>query len=172
MSDDEEPKGDDGKVLVFRRPGDQRPVAVPPEVVIASERPYRAYQLKVSGARWEDVALAESYPTPEAARADVERYLAEGKSLVEEFRRKELLSLEIARLDALQLALWPLALQGNIAAVNSAMSLVMNRAKLLRLDQDIREDENTIEGRTVVAPVDEEGYAAALRRAADHGLGR
>jgi hypothetical protein len=175
VSDEEEPPipaddlsytGDDN-VLVFRG-NDNRPVAVPQDVVIESERPYRAYHLHLRGLNWEQVALQEGYASAEAARYDVRRYLDEGRSLVQDLTRKQLLERELARLDLLQAAVWPKAMEGNLPAVSVAHGLVLSRAKLLRLDQDIRDEpEPGSEGAGVVIGGDERSYSAALEKAAE-----
>lgn len=166
--EDSTPKADRNEpntaVLVFRDVAG-RPIAVPEDVVIESERPYRAYRLKRAGHNWEVIAMMENYPTWQAARADVKRYTEEGASLVADWRRQELLEMEVSRLDALQAAIWESAMKGNLPAVNSVVSIVVTRTKLLRLDEDIRDDEKELEGRTVVVPNDEAGYSAVLEAA-------
>lgn len=167
MTDGKRPDdGDDAQVLVFRSPVTEAPVAVPSSVVVEAERPYRVYQRRLCGESWEEIAAAEGYPTPRAAQYDMERYLDEGKALIAENSRRNMLALEIARLDALQHAVWPAAMRGVLPAVSIAQNLVLSRIKVLGLDQ--AEDE-TSEGRTVVVPSDDEGYKQALERAAGGG---
>jgi hypothetical protein len=150
--------------LVFRG-HDNRPVAVPHEVVIESERPYRAYSLALGGLNWEQVALQEGYPSANAARLDVKRYLDEGRSLVQDLTRKQLLERELSRLDLLQSAVWRKAMEGNLPAAGTALSIVRERIKLLRLDEDIRDDDETLTG-TVVVGGDESTYTRQLEQAA------
>jgi hypothetical protein len=144
---------------------DNRPVAVPHEVVIESERPYRAYMLHAGGLNWEQVALQEGYPNRDAARADVRRYLDEGRSLVQDLTRKQLVERELQRLDLLQSSVWRKAMEGNLPAAGMALSVVRERIKLLRLDQDIRDDDDTLGG-TVVVGGDEDSYTRGLEIAA------
>jgi hypothetical protein len=144
-----------------------RPVAVPHEVVMEADRPYRAYHHHLGGMSWEAVADLERYPSVEAVKSDVKRYLDEGRSLIREFSRAQLMERELGRLDALQHAIWAPAMAGHLPSINTAHSLVMTRIKLLRLDQDVRDEEGTVNGRTVVVvPSDDEGYARALGAAA------
>ena len=86
--------GEDKKVLVF--PGSERPVAVPEVIVLAAQRPYRAYKAHQSGKSWDEVAEQEKYPSAQSARADVRRYLTEGRALVTEWSRAEQLAIELA----------------------------------------------------------------------------
>lgn len=166
-----DPDAPETTVLVVRG-HDSRPIAVPEDIVLAAERPYRAYMLKQAGHNWETIALAENYPSWKSARADVQRYLDEGSSVIADFTRKQLLELEIARLEQLQQAVWSIAMKGNLPAVNSALSIITTRAKLLRLDQDIRDEDEAMTGRTVVVGTDEDGYRAGLQAASGVTPGR
>jgi hypothetical protein len=153
-------KKDDGNVLVFRNDIGQ-PVAVPGEIVTASERAYRCYRLRVEGLTWEQVAIKEGYPTGSACKAEVDRYTKEGAALVTERSQKEMLTLEITRMDALQSAVWTRAMGGNIPAATLAMNLIMNRAKLLNLiNGEIVEERGPA---TLVVPNDAEGFLNSLK---------
>lgn len=165
MSDDYDRPSGEGEVLVFRGPTG-RPVAVPDEIVSEAEREYRAYTARLSGQSWAEIAVNEQWPSAEAAAAAVKRYLAEGKAVVGDLRRREALAMEMARLDALQSALWPQAMKGNVAHVGMALQVVNARVKLLGLEQATEEEAGAAE--TVVVPSDE-GYLAALQRAASGG---
>jgi hypothetical protein len=146
---------------VFRGATGQ-PVAVPAQIVAESERPYRCYMLHIQGLTWEKVAELESYPDWRAAKEDVKRYLDEGRALVEDFNRKQLLEREVARLDQVMTMAWPAAAKGSAPHMNIILGTIGARAKLLRLDQDVRDDDDTLKGRTVVAPADSDGFRAAL----------
>lgn len=164
MSDDEH----DGEVLAFRQPSTGRPVVVPTDVATMAERPYRAYQMRLAGRGWKDVAEVEGYPSAQAARADVDRYMREGAALVSDWSRKQLLTFELDRLDQLQAALWPQAMAGHIPAVNTSLQLVLSRVKLLALDQPSAEDSAT-SPRTVVVPTDDDGWKSSLERVVQGG---
>jgi hypothetical protein len=156
---------DTGQVLVFRNGADQ-PVAVPSDVVEANERPYRAHQLRTAGHTWEQVARIERYPSGSAAAADVRHYLDSASKLLTEFSQRSLLTLEIARLDALQLAIWPQATAGILPAVSTALQIVLTRARLLGLDRLAAAEPADTSARTVVIP--DGAYAAELAKAAGH----
>lgn len=152
-------KPPDGNVLVFRGPmGD--PIAVPTEVVTEAERAFRCYQLRVGGLSWAEIATLELYPSAGAAMYDVNRYMAEAKALVVESSAREMLTLEVNRLDALQHALWANAMTGHVPSVTAALSIIVNRAKLIGLDPDKMND---VAARTVVVPQDDDGFLAALK---------
>lgn len=153
-------------IVVFRGEGN-RPVAVPHDVAIESERPLRAYELHQGGLSWERVALQENYPSANAARMDVKRYLDEAGSLIRDFTRRELLELQLAKLGALQRACWKQAMDGNLPAIGQAHSLIITQNKLMRLESDIKEDEPGKGGGTVIVPGDDEGYSKTLEKIGD-----
>lgn len=172
-SEDEREYDDDAsddQMLVFRG-HDGRPVAVPHDVAYAAERPLRAYELKQTGMSWRQVALQENYPNGDAARLDVARYLKEGASLVADFTKKELLAMDVERLESLLRFCWSGASQGNPQLIGQAHGIVMSHVKLLRLDGDTGEDEGNGKGGTVIVPADEEGYSKALEKIGNRKAG-
>jgi hypothetical protein len=152
-------ENDDDNVLVFR--GD-RPVAVPESIVLEAQRPYRAYQAHLAGKPWSVVATDEGYPSGDAARSEVRRYLTEGRSLVSEWTRQEMLAIELARLDALQAACWEAAIGGKLPAIALARDLIVTRIKMQKLDEI--GDEGDTKARTVVVNGDEVSYVTTLER--------
>jgi len=156
------PPRKEGEVLVFRHPTTQRPVVVPDDVATAAERPYRAYKARLTGMSWEEVALLERYPNARAAAAEVNRYLEEGRALVAEASAGALIGLELARLDALQHAIWPSAMEGTLPAVSMSMQLVLARVKLMGLELEAEKGAAGGAPTTVVVPMDSEGYRRML----------
>lgn len=151
-------------MLVFRGTNGQ-PVAVPSEVVTAGERAYRCHCLRMAGKSWEDIAAEEGYPNGRAAMADVKRYLEEGASMIIESSSRQMLALEVSRLDALQSAIWDSAMAGSIPAVKMAMDLIRTRSTLVGLDPEKMAQEGEI-ARTVVVMGEDGGYLAGLKLAA------
>lgn len=159
----------DADVLVFRNPITERPVAVPEQVVLEAERPYRAYLAHLGGTSWPLIAVDEGYADVQAAQRDVQRYLQEGRAVVADYRRREMLAMEIARLDALQTAIWANAMGGHLPSVTACMNLIITRVRLLALDQgeaDTGDDE--LDAKTVVIPADR-GYGPALAKMVTDG---
>jgi hypothetical protein len=155
----------EGTVLVFRGPMND-PIVVPTAVATEAERAFRCYGLRVEGMSWAQIATAELYPSASAAMHDVKRYMEEAKALVTEHSQREQLTLEVNRLDALQHAVWANAMTGHVPSAAFAMNVVMNRAKLVGLDPDKMADATA---RTVVVPVDDDGFLAALKTLAGQG---
>lgn len=143
-------------VLVFKN-NTGEPIAVPDSVVTAGERAYRCHKMRVEGKSWEEIADLEHYPTAEAAHADVKRYMEEGKALVVERSQREMIGLEVARLDALQALLWPKAEEGSIVAIGEIRKIIMSRVQVTGQDPTKAVDEATQVGRTVVLTRSEGG---------------
>lgn len=157
-----------GNVLVFRNEVGQ-PVAVPERTVLENDRTYRAYQLHERGKSWAEVAVHEGYDNARQAMYEVQRWLDEGRALISERTRRDMLQTEIARLDRMQDAIWDDAIKGKIPAVREVTNLVITRIKVLKLDE-MREDEEQITGpRTVIVPQDDGGYLEVLQGVASEG---
>lgn len=133
--------------------------------MLEAQREYRSYLQHQKGDSWALVAQTEGYPSADAARLDVRRYLTEGRALVTEWSRTEMLSIELARLDTLQAAIWDAAIGGKLPAVALARDLIMTRVKILRLDEAATEDETR--ARTVVVHGDSISYSETLERASN-----
>ena len=163
--DYDDPQGDNGQVLVFRN-GAGDPIAVPSDVVTAAERAYRCHKARIGGKSWEQIAEEEQYPSAAACKYDVDRYLEEGKALVVESSQRQMLTLEVARMDALQSAIWPQAMMGHVPSVTAALSIIKERSRLVGLDPE-KMAEQAEQARTVIhVPQDSQGYIASLQRAA------
>lgn len=156
------------EVLVFRN-ADNQPIPVPGELVESNDRTYRCYLSRLKGLSWEEIAAQENYASARQAMYEVQRYLDEAAELVAETTKKNMLLLEVSRLDALQAALWPEALKGHVASVGMAMNLILNRAKLLQLDLYVEPTEVPGVSRTVIIPSDSDGYMSALEQVANDG---
>ena len=159
-----DPKPPSGTVLVFRNHADE-PIAVPNEVVTEAERAFRCHGLRLQGNSWEKIAELELYPSARSAKSDVDRYLEEGRALVVEASQREQLSMEVARFDALQLALWPAAMRGNVQSAVAVMNIIVHRARLVGLDPE-KMNEDSRGPATLVIPVDGDGFLEALQQAA------
>lgn len=152
---------DDGDVLVFRGKGGT-PVPVPEEVVHQANRPYRAYQAHSKGMNWFQIAQAEGYPTAAAARYDVRQWLTEAQALVSDFSRREMLMFSVDQINQLQAAVWEKALEGHLPSFDRALSSIMSKAKLLKLDETLDGDEEQGGPRTVV--VQAEDFSDTLQK--------
>ncbi|HEX8859791.1 MAG TPA: helix-turn-helix domain-containing protein [Actinomycetes bacterium] len=97
--------------------------------IAARQREARALQLRQAGATYAQIGrqlgVCESRAWRIVQRA-LRRVVADP---LEELRR-----LETLRLDALQLAIWPKAMAGNLLAVDRVLAIMARRARLLGLD--------------------------------------
>lgn len=151
----------DGTVLVFRNDlGD--PVVIPAEVATKNERVYRCHQLRLKGESWQEIAAREHYPTAASVKAEVGRYMTEAASMVLQHSAREMLGMEVQRLDALQAAVWSQAMVGHIPSASLALNVIVQRAHLVA-----ELDKTNVEGaRTVVIPAADGEYMRALQAAA------
>lgn len=156
---------DTGAEVIAFRNSHGEPVVVPTDVATEAERAFRAYKLNRDGLDWQEIAMREQYPSARAAKADVDRYLAEGRALVVEKSAKEMLNLEMARLNHYTFQLRDGIEKGSIVALTEARHLVMARARLaLALGAGLTE--NNDGGRTVVISGETGQFIATLREAA------
>lgn len=142
-------KGTGGTVLVFRNEA-ERPVAVPEDVVEEAERDYRAYKLWRQGLDWEEIAEREGYPTSDAAAATVKRYLDEGRAIMYELTRREIIADHVSRLRTYRAAMWDAGvIERKPAAMSQLLAIEDRWVKAFGLDQPDAEDNGV---QTVVVP--------------------
>jgi hypothetical protein len=94
----------------------------------ASERRKQALSLRKAGASFREIAdaltisVGQAYADVESAMSEITRPVAE-----------DLLSLELERLNTLQMSLWSGVKQGDVASVNAARQIVELRCRLFGL---------------------------------------
>ena len=111
--------------------------------VIAREREQKAFELKKSGATYAQIG-EQLGCSKQSAHAMVGRVLLELRGLVEVDAR-DVLRLEVERLDAMLLALWPRASAGNEGAIDRVLKIGERRSRLLGLDAPTKVDVTTHE---------------------------
>ena len=115
---------------------------------LAQWRKARAVELAINGTSYGAIAAEVGYSHRGTAYKAVHKALAERVSVgVDQLRR-----LEVARLDALQAAVWDKALAGDSAAVNTVLRIIEQRARLLGLGREHFPDEATGQPTPVVVP--------------------
>jgi len=104
------------------------------QAIEVAERRRKAVELRKAGASFDDIAVqcgykdrSGAYRAVKAALKDITREPAE-----------ELLTLELARLDAMLLGLWADARKGNVMKIDRVLKIMDRRAKLLGLDAPTR----------------------------------
>lgn len=155
------PLAKDNVVQIYRNPETGRPIAVPDEVVTAAEREYRAYMAHIRGKTWTEVAAAEHYDSPEAAAAAVKRYLDEGRAVVQDFSRREVVAAHVGRLMAMRDAFWDAAVEEKKTSALMGLLAIEDRwVKAFGLDVPDAEDTGV---QTVVVAHDD--YIKSLQEA-------
>ena len=110
-----------------------------PRLISATERQRLALELRKAGATYESIARELGYRNRAGSAAAVKTALQ--KMLQQP--AEEVRTLEVARLDALLLAMWRQAQQGNQGAVDRCLRIMERRARLLGLDAPTRADVTT-----------------------------
>lgn len=100
------------------------------KAVAAVERAAHALSLRKAGATYDQIAQQAGYSTANAALKGVQRAL---KATLQE-PADELRTLELMRLDGILLVLWPMVQRGNLGAVDRALKVIAQRAKILGLE--------------------------------------
>ena len=137
---------------------------------MAQQRPLTAVSEHVATARaalmlqrqgkplWE---IAEDLGLPESTtRAALKRAMAEAADLIDDASKRELLAMEVDRLNQLQSAQWGNAMNGDTRAADTVLKIIDKRTKLLGL---IDEDDTSATMQTVVVTGDSTAYIDALR---------
>ncbi|MGO4602508.1 hypothetical protein [Terrabacter sp. 2YAF2] len=97
---------------------------------LATARQARAVQLATEGRTYQQIADELGYANRGTVHHIVHDALAKDrKNAVEDHQQ-----LELARLDALQAALWDKAMAGNVEAAREVRAVIMARCRLLGLD--------------------------------------
>lgn len=120
---------DEAKVLVLRNPETFRPVAIPEDTVREADRVFDAYTRHRDGEPWKVIAATSDPPWPSAAAVatEVRRYLDEGRAIFRGMKGRELMALEIDRLNALQTYFLPAAKAGKVPAGQLVLSCIKAR---------------------------------------------
>lgn len=110
---------------------------------LAEWRRARSVELAGEGFSYEYIACAVGFANRGTAWKAVQKALSHRTAeAVEELR-----TLEVDRLDALQVALWSRALDGDLPAVNAIVKIIRERVRLLGLDRHVQLERGPQDGR-------------------------
>ena len=123
---------------------------------------YQAYQLHLQGKDWEQVARTLGYANGKTAQVEVRQYITRAAVQMDMAKREEVLGIEMARLDALQDAVWDDAMEGDTKAVDSVLKVMAHRAKLLGLEL-LAQGTGTVNHNTVVVQGDTQDFIRSLQ---------
>ena len=93
------------------------------------DRRHRAVEMRLAGVGYARIAEALGYATPSGPFRAVRAAIADGDDEAAVLLREQ----ELARLDALQLSLWPRATRGHLRSVDGVLAIMKRRARLLEL---------------------------------------
>jgi len=127
------------------------------------ERATQAFELRLSGKLPGEIGEIMGIAHADVLRLLSERFAYDAAYLTEG-ERKSILGLELARLEALQTAVWPSAMMGDPKSVDTAVRIIQARAKISGLEQvDPVVQKNLV----LVMGDKEEDYIAALKAVSD-----
>lgn len=123
-----------------------------------------AYQLRVAGASYEDIADKLGYASADNCRSTVLNHI---KSFYKAEDAEEIVALEMARLDALQLVAWKSAREGDTRAMQTILKIMERRAKYLGLDKapETGGSNNNTTNTAIFIGGDEKSYVEQLQKA-------
>lgn len=98
------------------------------------DKAYQAYRMSLEGQDWDSIARSLGYKTGRVAQVEVRQYISKASAGQALARKEEVLDIEMRRLDALQAAVWPAAMDGDTKAVDSVLRVMGHRSKLLGLE--------------------------------------
>lgn len=136
------------------------PERVPTSDEVNMELAKRALRMKRSGMSLFDIA-ENLQMTEMASNATIRRGLEMAQATIGFAERRELLAIEVDRLDALQFAVWDQAMDGDTRAVETVLKIIAQRSRLLGLEQADTGTTST----TVVVAGNHDAYVAALEQA-------
>lgn len=104
--------------------------------VKALDRQLQALEMRKEGASYRAIARSLGFKGPSGAHAAVAQALTDTLTEATDALR----TLEAERLDALMMAHWKLAIQGNGAATDRVLDILAQRAKLLGLNAPVKSE--------------------------------
>jgi hypothetical protein len=106
-----------------------------PVHLIARDRAYQAHRLRLADADWGGVADPTGYTDGRVGSLAVTAFLQTTAVAQGPNHRRAVLRQELDRLDALQLAYWPAAVNGDHNAANIVLKCIARRCTLLGFDR-------------------------------------
>jgi len=127
------------------------------------EKAREAHRMRLEGLSWIEVADAVGYANRQVAQTEVRAMLQRAALELSVEEKLERLSLEVERLDSLQSAVWPQAMNGDTKAVDSVVRIINTRAKLLGLEM-LHEQKGSTTNTTVIITGTPEERAQMIKK--------
>jgi hypothetical protein len=127
------------------------------------QRAQLAFDLRRAGASYELIAEKLGYASPKSAEGAIRNRL---KSLYKPDDVEEVVMMELARLDALQLVAWRRAREGDLSAIDRILKIMERRSQYLGLDKKEAVHEGAVTHNTAIfIGGSEEEYVEQLKQA-------
>lgn len=140
----------------FQLPDDPSQVPVP-------IRAQMAFELRKAGASYELIAEKLNYANAKSAESAIRSRI---KGMYKPDDVEEVVHMELARLDELQLVAWRRAKEGDLAAIDRILKIMERRAQYLGLDQKQPSNEGSVTNNTAIfIGGTEEEYIDQLKQA-------
>lgn len=146
------------------------PFVIPddPSKVPNGIRAQMAFELRKAGASYELIAEKLGYASAKSAENSI-RSTLNRKYKPEDV--EEVVSMELARLDALQLVAWRRAKEGDLSAIDRILKIMERRAKYLGLDvKEQVSDGNVTNNTAIFIGGTEEEYVEQLKQAREQAV--
>lgn len=121
------------------------------------DKAYAAYKMRLGGENTQVIAKKLGYPNGRRVMQAINNLIDKAIDVASDDRKREIIELELERLDALQSAAWGMAMTGDLKAIDSVLKVMQHRARLLSLG----EEKDTATSNTVI--ISAEDYATTLK---------
>jgi len=145
------------------------PFVVPddPEKMPAPLRAQAAFELRKAGASYELIAEKLKYKTSKGAESAIRRVL---KDKYDPEDVEDVVMMELARLDALQLIAWRRAKEGDLSAMDRILKIMERRSQYLGLDKQESQTQGTVHNTAIFIGGSEEEYIEQLKQAREQAV--
>ena len=131
-------------------------------------RAHMAFELRKAGASYELIAEKLNYASAKSAESSIRRVLA-NKYQPDDV--EDVVQIELARLDALQLIAWRRAKDGDLSAIDRILKIMERRAKYLGLDTTEPQNQGAVTHNTAIfIGGTEEEYIEQLQQAREQAV--
>lgn len=97
----------------------------------------QAHALRLAGHSWDAIAAQLDYASADSARLSVRNHIDRVVGQLDHDSRREMVVVELERLDAMHMALWDKAMTGDTKAIDQLLKVSDRRTSLLRLRESI-----------------------------------
>lgn len=149
-------------------PSDPFTLPVDVDKVPVGIKAHMAFELRKAGAPYELIAEKLGYASGKSAENSIRRVL---RDKYDPDDVEDVVNMELARLDALQLVAWRRAKDGDLAAIDRILKIMERRSQYLGLDKKEPVSEGTVTHNTAIfIGGSEEEYVESLKNARKEAL--